>query len=130
MEVNKLKKYIALIATLFIFALSSVGCSLDKNKIGKTKMYVHITENGKEVNEKGSDGETYSRYFYKLKAYDKNGKEDSVTFSAGKNLKLDAFLRVYVTDKTDSKGNKEIGTFEEVKASEIPQEAKEKLNVK
>lgn len=130
MEVNKLKKYIALIASLFIFTLFSSGCGFDKNKIGKTKMYVHITENGEKKVEKSDSGEPFTRYYYQLKAYDENGKEDSITFSAGKNLRLDAFLRVYVTDKTDSKGNKAIGTWEEVKASEIPQEAKEKLNVK
>lgn len=129
-----MKKYIALIAliaALFIFALASFGGEFDKNKIGKTKMYVHITENGVKKVEKSEDGESFSRYYYELKAYDKNGKEDSVVFSAGKNLKLDAFLRVYVaTDSADSKGNKDIGAFEEVKASEIPQKAKEQLNIK
>ncbi|MDZ5609111.1 YxeA family protein [Bacillus pseudomycoides] len=93
-----------------------------KQKLGKDKMYVHIMENGKEYEvEKGNPA--WKRYEYNVMAYDKDGNKTSIKFDANKNLKLNAFLRVYVFDEPNSEGYKGISTYEEVQRNEIPKKA-------
>ncbi|WP_420901954.1 DUF1093 domain-containing protein [Paenibacillus dendritiformis] len=40
---------------------------------GTTKMYVHITANGKEETIGADSGDPFSRYYYTLTAYDEEG---------------------------------------------------------
>ncbi|PEI98365.1 YxeA family protein [Bacillus pseudomycoides] len=98
-----------------------------KQKLGKDKMYVHITENGKEY-QVDKDDPTWKRYEYNVIAYDKDGNKTSIKFDANKNLKLNAFLRVYVFDKPNSEGYKGISTYEEVQQNEIPKKALKQMD--
>jgi len=117
-----MKRYIALFSILVVFASLLVGCDL--NRMGKDEYYVQITVDGKEYNGKSSNGEPYKDYQYKLAGFDKDGKEKELEFSAQKNLRKEAFLRVYNSDK------KGVTAWEEVKKDELPAKVKEKLNVK
>ncbi|UHA75955.1 YxeA family protein [Paenibacillus sp. 481] len=104
--------------------LSGVDLAKVKQQWGATKMYVQITNNG---DKQGAD-EDSSRYYYQLKAYDKDGTETPITFSAHKNLKQNAYLLVHVREYTDDRGNHEVATYEEIQSEEIPQKAKEKMD--
>ncbi|AJG64068.1 hypothetical protein BD64_522 [Bacillus anthracis] len=92
-----MKRYIALFSILVVFASLLVGCDL--NRMGKDEYYVQITVDGKEYNGKSDNGEPYKHFEYKLKGFDKDGKEKELEFNAQKNLRKEAFLRVYNSDK-------------------------------
>ncbi|MEC2247308.1 YxeA family protein, partial [Bacillus cereus] len=66
----------------------------------------------------------FKDYEYKLTGFDKDGKEKELEFIAQKNLRKEAFLRVYHSDK------KGVTAWEEVKKDELPAKVKEKLSVK
>ncbi|WP_410982859.1 YxeA family protein [Bacillus cereus] len=130
------KLLITLIAFLVLLGLlmtALVGFDWDlaemKQKLGKDKMYVHITENGKEYQVDKGDP-TWKRYEYNVIAYDKDGNKTSIKLDANKNLKLNAFLRVYVFDEPNSEGYKGISTYEEVQQSEIPKKALKQMDKK
>ncbi|PFM64906.1 hypothetical protein COJ48_08865 [Bacillus cereus] len=117
-----MKRYIALFSILVVFASLLVGCDL--NRMGKDEYYVQITVDGKEYNGKFDNGKSYKDYQYKLTGFDKDGKEKELEFNAQKNLRKEAFLRVYYSDK------KGVTAWEEVKKDELPAKVKEKLGVK
>ncbi|MEX0414679.1 YxeA family protein [Bacillus sp. C30] len=117
-----MKRYIALFSILVVFASLLVGCDL--NRMGKDEYYVQITVDGKEYNGKADNGQPYKDYEYKLTGFDKDGKEKELEFIAQKNLRKEAFLRVYHSDK------KGVTAWEEVKKEELPAKVKEKLGVK
>jgi len=116
------KRYIALFSILVVFATMLVGCDL--NRMGKDEYYVQITVDGKEEVSKSDSGEKFKSFKYKLPAFDKEGKEKEMEFTAQKNLRKEAFLRVYYSDK------KGVTAWEEVKKDELPAKVKEKLGVK
>ncbi|MED0990220.1 MULTISPECIES: YxeA family protein [Bacillus] len=117
-----MKRYIALFSILVVFASLLAGC--DINRMGKDQYYVQITADGIEKNGKSDNGEPYKYFEYKLKGFDKDGTEKELEFTAEKNLRKDAFLRVYHSDK------KGVSAWEEVKKDELPAKVKEKLGVK
>jgi len=116
------KRYIALFSILIVFASLLVGCDL--NRMGKDEYYVQITVDGTEKNEKADNGQSHKSFEYKLPAFDKDGKEKEMEFTAVKNLRKEAFLRVFYSDK------KGVAAWEEVKKDELPAKVKEKLGVK
>ncbi|SFI68948.1 MULTISPECIES: YxeA family protein [unclassified Bacillus (in: firmicutes)] len=114
-----MKRYIALLSILVVFASLLVGCDL--NRLGKDEYYVQIKTDGIETTYEGQS----SKYFkYKLTGFDKDGKEKELEFDAQKNLSKEAFLRVYYSDK------KGVSAWEEVKKDELPAKVKEKLAAK
>ncbi|SDZ30873.1 YxeA family protein [Bacillus sp. 166amftsu] len=117
-----MKRYIALFSILVVFASLLVGCDL--NRMGKDTYYVQITADGKEYKGKSDNGTPYTNYQYKLAGFDEEGKEKTMEFNAQKNLRKEAFLRVYYSDK------KGVTAWEEVKKDELPAKVKEKLGVK
>lgn len=92
--------------------------------MGKDEYYVQITVDGTEKNEKADNGQSHKSFEYKLPAFDKDGKEKEMEFTAVKNLRKEAFLRVFYSDK------KGVAAWEEVKKDELPAKVKEKLGVK
>ncbi|ANN35501.1 hypothetical protein A9498_29235 (plasmid) [Bacillus thuringiensis serovar coreanensis] len=117
-----MKRYIALFSILVVFTSLLVGCDL--NRLGKDEYYVQITTDGIKKTYEGSS----SKYFeYKLTGFDKDGKEKELEFNAQKNLRKEAFLRVYYSDK---KGEEGVSAWEEVKKDELPAKVKGKLAVK
>lgn len=118
-----MKRYIAFFSILVVFTSLLVGC--DINRMGKDKYYVQIKIDGKEGVSKSMDGEVMGKeYEYTLSGFDKEGKEKDLEFTAQKNLRKEAFLRVYYSDK------KGVTAWEEVKKDELPTKVKEKLGVK
>ncbi|MEK3780412.1 YxeA family protein [Paenibacillus sp. FSL R5-0810] len=94
--------------------------NVNLNRIGAQQYYVQITQDGKEMEDKSDSGQKYVSYEYTLQGFDSKGKEKSLTFTAGKELRKDAYLRIYV--KGDG-----VSSYQEVKASELPELAKQKL---
>ncbi|MEK4697625.1 YxeA family protein [Bacillus sp. FSL M8-0063] len=118
-----MKKYMAFFSLLVVFASLLVGC--DINRMGKDEYYVQITMDGKEGVSKSMDGKVMGKeYEYTLSGFDKEGKEKELEFMAQKNLRKEAFLRVYHSEK------KGVTAWEEVQEDELPKKAKEKLGVK
>ncbi|EMA6342296.1 YxeA family protein [Bacillus cytotoxicus] len=117
-----MKRYIALFSILIVFASVLVGCDL--NRMGKDTYYVQITEDGKAYEGKADNGTKYTDYQYKLAGFDEEGKEKTMEFTAQKNLRKEAFLRIYYSDK------KGVTAWEEVQKDELPAKVKEKLGVK
>ncbi|PET92524.1 hypothetical protein CN941_30895 [Bacillus cereus] len=118
-----MKKYMALLSLLVVFASLLVGC--DINRMGKDEYYVQIKVDGKEGVSKSMDGKVMGKeYEYTLSGFDKEGKEKELEFMAQKNLRKEAFLRVYHSEK------KGVTAWEEVQEDELPKKAKEKLGVK
>lgn len=95
---------------------------LDLNKTGADIYYTKITGAGEQIEDKADNsGETYIRYAYKLPAYDKNGDEKELEFTAGKQLREGAYLKVYYKE---SKG---VTSYEEVTKKKLPDKAGEAL---
>lgn len=94
--------------------------NVNLNRIGAEQYYVQITQDGKRMEEKSDSGQKYVSYEYTLEGYDSNGKEKSLTFTAGKELRKNAYLRIYV--KKD-----QVSSYQEVSASDLPEQAKQKL---
>ena len=118
-----MKKYLALLSLLVVFASLLVGC--DINRMGKDEYYVQITTDGKEGVSKSMDDKVMGKeYEYTLSGFDKEDKEKELQFMAQKNLRKEAFIRVYHSEK------KGVTAWEEVQEDELPKKAKEKLGVK
>ncbi|KXY32332.1 hypothetical protein AT269_10490 [Bacillus cereus] len=108
-----MKRHIALFSILVIFASLLVGC--DINRMGKDEHYVQITMDGEVMGKE---------YEYILSGFDKEGKEKELEFTTQKNLRKEAFLRVYHSDK------KGVTAWEEVQKDELPTKVEGKLGVK
>ncbi|MCY8008685.1 YxeA family protein [Bacillus haynesii] len=117
-----MKKHIAWISLMIIFAALLSGCNL--NRVGTDEYYVHITGNGKEDTSKFDDGEEYSVFKYVLAGFDEDGQEKTMEFTADKNLRIGAFLRLFYSE------NKGVKSWEEVEKDDIPEKAKDRLGVK
>ncbi|MGG4398363.1 YxeA family protein [Paenibacillus thiaminolyticus] len=132
-----MKKFTIIIVSIVVmasivvagFLIFGVDAAKMKAEWGTTKMYVHITENGKEETIGADSKDPFSRYYYTLTAYDEHGNEATVSFSADKNLRLDSFLLVYVKDGEDGNGVRDIGRYDEVTKEDIPAKAREQLGV-
>lgn len=93
--------------------------NVNLNRIGADEYYVQIAE-GKRMESKTGSGEIYTTYEYALPGFDKNGKEQTLTFTAIKELRQQAYLCVYVRDNI-------VRSYKEVQVNEIPGIAKQKL---
>lgn len=116
------------ISSMVVLAVAEKNDAIDIKKWVAKEYYVQITENGKEESVQDNDGEKQPVYWYTMKAYDKKGNEETVKFFATKNLKLQAFLRVYVNGEYPDKTHG-IQRYEEITTKQIPVKAKEKLGV-
>lgn len=115
-----------LIGFSVMLIIAAVGIKIAWGYFGFNDYYVSITQNGKlQTGEIVGIG----KYNYDLKAYDKDGNEISVVFQTKNNLKLNTFLHVEVLKPRKDKVNA-INSYEEVTAEQVPEKAKEKLNVK
>lgn len=95
--------------------------NVNMNRLGAQQYFVQINLDGKRVEDKFNSGEKYVYYEYTLKGFDSNGKEKELTFTASKELRKDAYLRIYV--KKD-----QVSSYQEVQAEELPEKAKLKLD--
>jgi len=92
------------------------------NRLGANEYYLQINDQGKKVESKSDSGERFVQYEYKLPAFDKDGKQKTFSFSAQKQLRENAYLRLYVKD------DKGVTSYQEVKKDELPKKVREKLN--
>ncbi|MEH6943255.1 YxeA family protein [Bacillus sp. JJ722] len=113
-----MKRFIALFSVLIIFTSILAGCNF--NRMGKSQYYIQITVDGTEQEVVADNGKKFKSFKYELPAFDKDGKEKMMEFTADKNLRKDAFLRVYYNDK------KGVTSWEEVKKEDIPKKAQKK----
>lgn len=89
------------------------------NRLGTESYYVQI-QDGNRVEDKADNGEKYIYYEYNLEGFDKEGSAKTLTFRANKELRKEAYLRLYVKEKG-------VSSYQEVQANEIPEKAKMKL---
>ncbi|KOS66211.1 hypothetical protein AEA09_19260 [Lysinibacillus contaminans] len=105
---------------LFIAGLMTL-MTVDFNRLNKDYYYLQITTEGEVEEYKLDSGEIAKTYWYELPSYNEDGKEHTLKFSATKNLRNDAYLKLYVKD-----GN-EVTSYNEVQFDEIPKKAQEQL---
>ncbi|MCC3688780.1 YxeA family protein [Bacillus cereus] len=119
-----MKKWLLVSYLIMLFTVICTGCTgLNNqiNRIGKDSYYVQVTKEGTKEDTGGSKMEIYR---YELPAYDEKGNEKTIKFTSDKQLKKDAFLRLYV------KREKEVTAWEEVSIEDVPSKAKEKMTKK
>ena len=122
-EVFILKKTLIWLSVVLIIVV--IGIKIAWGYFGLQDYYVKVTENGKVATENVGIG----KYNYNVKAYDINGNEITVQFSTKEEVKLNTFLHVEVLKPKKDKVNA-INSYEEVTSEQVPEKAKEKLNVK
>ncbi|MEG0449792.1 MAG: YxeA family protein [Lysinibacillus sp.] len=116
------KIYIGIGAVLILFVAALVALmTVDFNRINKDTYYVQVTTDGELEEYKLDTGEIAETYWYELSSYDERGKEQTLKFSANKNLRKDAYLKLYV------KGGKEVSSYDEVQFDDIPSKAQEQF---
>lgn len=118
-----MKKF--LIILLSIVAIGFIGLKTAEHFImGGESYYVKITTEGEYEEGKSDSGVKIVQYNYNLPGYNQEGEKKDLEFAAFKDrpLKMNAYLKV-----TWNK-NKGVTSYEEVKGSEVPEKAKEKLD--
>lgn len=90
------------------------------NRLGTDHYYVQI-QDGKRIDETADDGKKYFYYEYTLEAFDQDGNSKTLTFNANKELRKDAYLRLYVKPSG-------VSSYQEVQESELPKQAKQRLD--
>ena len=111
-----MKKIFIVLALLFLGVIL-LFVSIDINRIGKDNVYIEIIKPTDTTENKLDSGEVITRYTYKQKAFDKEGKPLEIEFSAGKELRKGAYLMLYV------KNINEVTSYDEVQWNEIPADA-------
>lgn len=112
-----MKKTFIVVGTGFVVLMVSLLIirHVNFNQIGAEKYYTRICEEGKKIEDKAADGTIYTRYEYKQPAYDDDGNKETLTFTANKQLRENAYLLLYV------KNEKGVTSYEEVSAEELPE---------
>ncbi len=95
--------------------------TVDFNRLGKNNVYVEVIEPTDIDEDKLNTGEVMTSYLYKQTAFNDEGETIEVEFSAQKELRQGAFLKLYV------KKENEVTSYDEVKWEDIPAEAQKKL---
>ncbi len=105
-----------------IFVLAYLMTGSTWNRLGTDTYYVHITEDGTYEEETLDNGDVVVRYDYRLDGYDENGKKQTLQFYTLKNLRHDAYLKIFYKE---SKG---VTSYEEVKKEDVPSAALQLLD--
>lgn len=119
-----MKKLIGVAVFLGIIVIGSLAILrfVDFNQLGAQTYYVQITDDGKVEKTTIDTGEVFETYWYNdYKIFDEKGQSQVVNFSAQKNLRQGAYLKVYYKD------NKGITSYEEVQETDVPAKAKEQM---
>lgn len=121
MKVKKLFIVLGTIVGLLIVGLVVLS-QVDFNRLGKENVYVQITADGELEETRLDSGEVMKRYLYNLEAYNEKGEPVQVEFSAAKNLRVGAYLMLYM-----KKDELTVTSYDEVQEADIPTKAIEKL---
>lgn len=112
----------ALVLLLLVVGAGVALTVVDWNRLGAESYYVKITEDGKEIEDRVSPTEAYTRYEYELEGYNEEGKAQTLEFTSHKNLRHGAYIEIFY------KGKKGVTSYEERPEAEVPAKAKEQLN--
>jgi len=114
-----MKKVIIASLALIVAVIGLVN--IDWQRLGKDHVYVQVGE-VTEVEETTLDsGDVVRRYVYSTDALTKDGETQAVTFTAAKELRSGAYLKLYVKNKD------EVTSYDEVSVADVPEAAREKL---
>lgn len=115
----EMKKFLIVVSILFVLGVVGVFAltKIDFNRMNADNYYLQITEDGVPHEDKLDDGSIMTSYSYKLDATNADGKTISLEFTANKNLRKDAYLKMYV------KKEDQVSSYDEVKIEEIPKKA-------
>lgn len=115
-----MKKIFIILALLFLSVIL-LFASIDINRIGKDNVYVEVIDHADTEETKLDSGEVITRYIYKQKAFDKEGKPVELEFSTGKELRKGAYLKLYV------KNGNVVTSYDGVQWNEVPGDAQAAL---
>lgn len=108
---------IVVVAVLVIGAIVALA-TVDFNRMGKDNAYYQIPAEKSVEETKLDSGEIMKRYLYTGTAYNDKGEPIEVEFSAAKELKEGAYLKLYL-----KKGNV-VTSYDEVQPPDIPDKVK------
>lgn len=108
---------IGIVAVLVIGAIVALA-TIDFNRMGKDNAYYQIPAESSVEETKLDTGEIMKRYLYSGTAYKENGESIQVEFSAAKELRAGAYLKLYL-----KKGDV-VTSYDEVQPSDIPDKVK------
>ncbi|MCK1985889.1 MULTISPECIES: YxeA family protein [Peribacillus] len=117
-----MKKFIMVVGILFILGAAGIFAltKIDFNRMNAANYYLQITEDGVQHETKLDDGTVMTYYSYMLDAKNEAGETIPLEFTAQKNLRKDAYLKMYV------KNGDEVSSYDEVKFEDIPKKARTK----
>lgn len=118
-----MKKLFGVIGALILLGVVGMVLlgTIDINRIGKSNLYVEVIGPTEIKEEKISSGEIVKSYWYEQKAIDTKGNEIDVEFSAQKELRKGAYLKLYL------KKDNTVSSYDEVKWEDIPSDTQAKL---
>lgn len=121
-----MKKVFGVIGVLILLVVVGTVLlkTIDINRIGKSNLYVEVIEPTEVKEDKLNSGEIVKSYWYEQKAFDTKGNEVDIEFSAIKELRKGAYLKLYV------KKNNTVTSYDEVKWGDIPSDTQAKLEEK
>ncbi|TCI77866.1 YxeA family protein [Exiguobacterium sp. SH0S1] len=114
-----MKKLVIAAFALVIVALGLVN--IDWNRLGKEALYVQVGTATNVEETTLESGDVVRRYEYTMPALTKDGDPQTVTFTAAKELRSGAYLKLYVKDQDV------ITSYDEVTVADIPKAAREQL---
>ncbi|MBE1442088.1 YxeA family protein [Paenibacillus sp. OAS669] len=108
------------VITIIVVGIAAVLLMLmqngNMNRLGTESYYVQVNE-GKKIEGNTSTGEKYKTYEYTVQGYDKHGSVKTLTFTAAKELRKEAYLRLYVKTKG-------VSSYQEVHLDDIPEKTR------
>lgn len=107
-----MKKWIGMgvVAILLLAVLLQV----DWNRFGKETLFVEVQAASDVEETTLENGDVMTRYVYIQPAYTPEGESKEVTFTAGKELREGAYLRLYVKDGDT------VTSYDEVSREDVP----------
>lgn len=119
----EMKKFLIVIGVLFALGVAGIFAitKIDFNRMNADNYYLQITEDGVPHEDKLDDGSVMTTYSYQIDATNADGKTIPLEFTAQKNLRKSAYLKMYV------KKDDQVSSYDEVKLEEIPQKAQKQL---
>lgn len=115
-----MKKLIGITSILLVAAVVILA-TVDFNRFGKENVYVQVGDPSYTDEDQLDSGEIMTSYWYELPAYRENGNAVKVEFSAQKELRQGAYLKLYVKE-----GN-EVTSYDEVSWEVVPVAVQEEL---
>ncbi|TDQ40366.1 YxeA family protein [Aureibacillus halotolerans] len=118
-----MRKVVGVIITVVILFIGGIVvlATVDFNRMGKEHLYIQTSEPANVEETTLDSGQIVKSYWYEALAFNEEGEELVVEYSATKKLALDAYLKLYV------KNENEVTSYDEVQWEDIPVKAQEQL---